>query len=294
MTVTPATRRAGGPAATSAGNARGGWLLAAPLLLFTACMFLYPAITMLRTSLAESDDVDAGGFTFSHYISFFADELYVKALTNTLLIALLTAVITGAIGLVYAYQLTVRPGLRQLQLALLLTPLLVNGVVRIFGLQLGLISVDNLLMRANVIGSPIGLNYSFAGIVIALAMFQFPFMAMAVYASLSRLDISLLEAARTLGAGRLSVLVRVVFPLAVPGMVAGGVLTFAAAAGTFIVPAMMGGGRVNTVPQMIYTSVSQSQLWATASAFAVILVVVLVIPIMLGTRFGRPDTSGTR
>ncbi|WP_432992088.1 ABC transporter permease [Dactylosporangium sp. CA-233914] len=294
MTVTPPTRRAAEPADSGARNAQGGWLLAAPLLLFTAFMFLYPAITVLRTSLAKSNDVDSGGFTFSHYISFFSDELYVKALTNTLLIAVLTTVITGAIGLVYAYQLTVRPGLRRLQLALLLTPLLVNGVVRIFGLQLGLISVDHLLLRADLIDSPLGLDYSFAGIVIALVMFQFPFMAMAVYASLSRLDTSQLEAARTLGAGRLSVLVRVLLPIAVPGLVAGGVLTFAAAAGTFVVPAMMGGGRVNTVPQMIYTSVSQSQLWATASAFAVVLVVVLVIPIMLGTHFGSRDTSGPR
>ncbi|WP_238005684.1 ABC transporter permease [Dactylosporangium sp. AC04546] len=294
MTATPAIRRTEAPTASGTRNEQGGWLLAAPLLLFTACMFLYPATTVIRTSLARSNDVDAGGFTFSHYISFFSDELYLKALTNTLLIAVLTTVITGAIGLLYAYQLTVRPGLRQLQLALLLTPLLVNGVVRIFGLQLGLISVDDLLMRADLIDSPLGLNYSLAGIVIALVMFQFPFMAMAVYASLSRLDTTLVEAARTLGADRLSVLVRVVFPLAVPGLVAGGVLTFAAAAGTFIVPAMMGGGRVNTVPQMVYTSLSQSQLWATASAFAVILVVVLVIPIMLGTHFGGRDTSGAR
>ncbi|MDQ7903562.1 ABC transporter permease [Phytohabitans sp. ZYX-F-186] len=275
-------------------RARTGWLLSAPLLLFTAFMFLYPAISVIRTSVAGREEVNAGGFTLSHYTDFFTDELYLKALSNTLLIAVLTVLITGVLGLVYAYQLTMRPGLRQLQLALLLTPLLVNGVVRIFGLQLGLISVNDLLMWANLVDSPLGLNYSFTGIVIALVMFQFPFMAMAVYASLSRLDTTLVEAAQTLGAGRMSVLARVVFPLAVPGLVAGGVLTFAAAAGTFIVPAMMGGGRVNTVPQMIYTSVSQSQLWATASAFAVILVVVLVVPIMVGTHFGNRDTAGVR
>jgi len=294
MTLTAATRPEGRAAPPGDGSARGGWLLSAPLLLFTAFMFVYPAVSVIRTSLAESNALDAGGFTLRHYVDFFSDELYVKALTNTLSIAVLTVLVTGVLGLVYAYQLTMRPGLRQLQLALLLTPLLVNGVVRIFGLQLGLISVDDLLGRLGLTDSPLGLNYSFTGIVIALVMFQFPFMAMAIYASLSRLDTSLVEAAQTLGANRFSVLLRVVFPLAVPGLVAGGVLTFAAAAGTFIVPAMMGGGRVNTVPQMIYTSVSQSQLWATASAFAVILVVVLVIPIMLGSHFGNRSTAGGR
>ncbi|HEY0638579.1 MAG TPA: ABC transporter permease [Pseudonocardiaceae bacterium] len=272
----------------------GGWLLSAPLLVFTAAMFLYPALSVVRTSLAESNERGSGGFTLRHYADFFADELYVRALLNTLVIAVVTVIITAVIGLIFAYQLTVRPGLRALQISLLLTPLLINGVVRIFGLQLGLISVSDVLMWLGIVDSPLGLQHSMTGIVMALVMFQLPFMAMAVYASLSRLDTSVLEAARTLGAGRVAVITRVVLPVAVPGLVAGGVLTFAAAAGAFIVPAMMGGGRINTVPQMIYISVSQSDQWATASAFAVILVVILLVPILFSARWSTRATYGGR
>lgn len=275
-------------------GSRGGWLLAAPLLVFVALMFLYPAFSVLRTSFLNGEEINSGGFSFKHYGTFFSDRLYINALVNTLTIAIATTFITGVLGLIYAYRLIVCPGLRQLQLTLLLTPLLVNGVVRIFGLQLGLISVNDILTWMGLIKTPLALNYSFTGIIIALVMFQFPFMTMAIYASLSRLDTTLVEAAETLGANRTSVVLHVIFPLAVPGLVAGGVLTFAASAGTFVVPAMMGGGMINTVPQMIYSNVSQSLQWATASAFAVILVVILVVPIMLSGRLADRDTAGSR
>lgn len=272
----------------------GGWLLAAPLLLFVALLFIYPAFSVVRTSFLSGDEITSGGLSLKHYVTFFSDRLYINALVNTLTIAIATTLITGVLGLIYAYRLTICPGLRQLQLALLLTPLLVNGVVRIFGLQLGLISVNDILMWFGLIRTPLGLNYSFTGIIIALVMFQFPFMTMAIYASLSRLDTTLVEAAETLGANRVSVILHVIFPLAVPGLVAGSVLTFAAAAGTFVVPAMMGGGMINTIPQMIYSNVSQSLQWATASAFAVILVVILVVPIMLSGRLADRDTAESR
>ncbi|NTI78571.1 ABC transporter permease [Rhizobium rhizogenes] len=272
----------------------GGWLLAAPLLVFVALMFLYPAFSVLRTSFLSGEQITSGGFSLQHYGTFFSDRLYINALVNTLTIAIVTTFVTGILGLIYAYRLTVCPGLRQLQLALLLTPLLVNGVVRIFGLQLGLISVNDLLTWMGLIKTPLALNYSFTGIIIALVMFQFPLMTMAIYASLSRLDTTLVEAAETLGASRTSVILHVIFPLAIPGLAAGGVLTFAASAGTFIIPAMMGGGMINTVPQMIYSNVSQSLQWATASAFAVTLVVILIVPIMLSGRLADRDTSGSR
>jgi ABC-type spermidine/putrescine transport system permease subunit I len=272
----------------------GGWLLAAPLLIFVALMFIYPAFSVLRTSVLSGEEISSGGFSIKHYVNFFSDRLYINALVNTLAIAIATTLITGVLGLIYAYRLTVCPRWRQLQLALLLTPLLVNGVVRIFGLQLGLISLNDILTRIGLVTTPLALNYSFTGIIIALVMFQFPFMTMAIYASLSRLDTTLTEAAETLGANRFSVILHVIFPLAVPGLVAGSVLTFAASAGTFIVPAMMGGGMINTVPQMIYSNVSQSLQWATASAFAVILVAILIIPIMLSGRLANRDTAGSR
>ncbi len=270
-----------------------GWLLAAPLLVFAGALFLIPAASVVRTALAPGDGL-SGGVSLEHFQRFFTDPLYLKALFNTVVLALLAVIVAGALGLIYAYLLTVCPGFRQLQLALLLAPLLINGVVRIFGLQLGLDAVNQLLVRIGLIDAPLPLQYSYAGIVIAFVMFQFPYMAMAVYASLSRLDPALVEAARTLGAGRAAVLGRIVLPMAVPGLAAGAVLTFAACAGSYIVPAMMGGGRVSTLPQMIFTQVTQVNHWGTASAFAIVLIVVLAVPILAASKRGAVSTAGGR
>jgi putative spermidine/putrescine transport system permease protein len=292
--LSPGPVRTGGKKEKAeSGDGRGGWLLAAPLLVFAAALFVIPAVSVVRTSLAPGDGL-RGGVSLEHFERFFTDQLYLKAMVNTLVLALLAVLVSAVLGLVYAYLLTVRPGLRQLQLALLLAPLLVNGVVRIFGLQLGLDALNQLLVRIGIIDAPLPLQYSYAGIVIAFVMFQFPYMAMAVYASLSRLDPALAEAARTLGAGRTAVMVRVVLPMAVPGLAAGAVLTFAACAGSYIVPAMMGGGRVSTLPQMIFTQVTQVNHWGTASAFAMVLIVVLAVPILAASRRGAVSTAGGR
>jgi putative spermidine/putrescine transport system permease protein len=269
-------------------------LLALPLLAYTVLLFVIPAISVVRTSITAGSGLSGGGITAEHYSEFFSDSFYLKALWNTLSIALLTVLIAGVIGLVYAYLLSTKPRFRRAQMALLLAPLLINGVVRIFGLQLGLNALNRFLQWAHIIDSPLPLLYSYPAIVIALVMFEFPYMALAIYASLARLDPALVEAARTLGAGRVATTVRIILPAALPGVVAGSVLTFAGAAGSYIVPAMMGGGRTATVPVMIYNAVSQTSQWGTGSAFAVILSVVLIVPILAFSRQASENTAGTR
>ena len=110
---------------------------------------------------------------------------------------------------------------------------------------------------------------------IGFTVFMFPIMAISVYASMSRLDQSLIAAAKTLGANRIRVFTSVVLPTAVPGLVAGGILVFAGAAGSFILPAMMGGGRILTLPQLVYNGISTDVSWGYASALAIILVLVI-------------------
>lgn len=283
-----------GQARRRRGSGRGYWLLALPLLAYTLVLFVIPAISVVRTSVTAGNGLAGGGLSGEHYSQFFSDSFYLRALWNTISIALLTVAITGALGLVYAYLLSTHPRFRRVQIALLLAPLLINGVVRIFGLQLGLNALNRFLEWTGLISSPLPLLYSYPAIVVALVMFEFPYMALAIYASVSRLDPALVEAAQTLGAGRAAVLTRIILPSAIPGVVAGSVLTFAGAAGSYIVPAMMGGGRVSTVPVMIYNAVSQTSQWGTGSAFAVILSVVLIVPILAFSRRAAENTAGAR
>lgn len=282
-------RRAGSPRRPSS-----LWLLVVPLLAYFVIFFILPAIKVVRTSLLPGSGLTGGGVTFGQYSGFFTSSLSRQALVNTLLIAVFTVLISGAVGLVYAYQLQIRSGLRQLQLSLLLAPLLVNGVVRIFGLQLGLNALNQLLERLKVIHGPLPLQYSMPAVVIAMVMFLFPYMVMAIYASLSRMDVSLIEAARTLGAGRWSALWHVVLPAAMPGVLTGSAITFASAAGSYIIPAMMGGGRINTVPVNVYSMMSESDSWNSSAAYALILAVILGIPVMLLFTRSARNTAGAR
>jgi putative spermidine/putrescine transport system permease protein len=269
------------------------WLLVLPLLIYFVIFFILPAVRVVRTSVLPGAGVTGSGVTFGHYSGFFSG-LSLNALVNTLLIAVFTVLISALVGLVYTYQLQTRPGLRQLQLSLLLAPLLINGVVRIFGLELGLEALNKLLQWLKVISGPLPLVYSMPAVVIAMVTFMFPYMVMSIYASLSRMDISLVEAARTLGAGRWSTLRYVVLPAAMPGVLVGSAITFASSAGSYIVPAMMGGGRVNTIPVNIYSSVSEIGSWSTGAAYSILLTVILGIPVVLMFARSTRSTAGSR
>lgn len=273
---------------------RGGWSLAAPILIMSLIVFVVPFLSVIRTSVAPGRGLASDGWSWEHYQRVFSDSVYLRALVNTLWLAAVAVVITAGLGLVYAYLLATRPRFQKLQLALLLAPLLINGVVRIFGLQLGVEALNRLLVDSGLLERPLNIIYSPAGVILAFVMFQFPFMAAAIFASLARLDTSLLEAARTLGAGRVQTFLRLVLPMAMPGVAAGSVLSFAGAAGSYIVPAMMGGGRVVTMPQMIFSSVGQMNEWGAASALAVVLITVLLIPVLVIARRASVSTAGGR
>jgi ABC-type spermidine/putrescine transport system permease subunit I len=276
---TMATQGTQATQATQAGRSRAGWWLAAPILAYSLLLFVVPAVSVLRTSLSTSAGPVAKGLTLRNYGDFLTNELYWRALVNTVVVAVATVVITALLALPYAYALATRPGLRNVQLALLFAPLLVNGVVRVFGLQMLLAAINKALLAIGLIHHQLPLLYSYYGIVIALVVFLFPYMAMAIYASVSRIDETHLEAARTLGASRSKVLWHVAIPHARGGMVAGSVLVFAGAAGSYIIPAMMGGGQILTVPQLVFNSVSQDSDWGMAGALAVVLVL-LLLPVL--------------
>lgn len=256
----------------SDGSRRAGWPLALPLAVFTLLLFVGPFLTVIQSAIFV-DGVDLG---FGNFAQALASPVFWRSILNTLITSLCAVGVTAVIALPFAYGLVMKPTGRQVMLALLFAPLVINGVVRIYGLQATLNLINQTLIDAGLIASPLPLNYSMLGIVIGFVVFQFPLMAISVYSSLARLDLSLIAAARTLGAGRLQVLRHVVLPAATPGLISGGILVFANSAGSYILPAMLGGGRVLTLPQLIYNSVSTDVNWDYGSALALILVVIVV------------------
>lgn len=284
--VQPTAPPASGPRGTSRW---AGWTLSLPLAVFTVLLFVGPFLTVIQSALF----VDGVSFGLGNFIQAFESPVFWRSVSNSLITSLWAVAITAAIALPFAYGLVMKPTGRQVMLALLFAPLVINGVVRIYGLQATLNLINQTLIDMGLIQTALPLNYSIFGIIIGFVVFQFPLMAISVYSSLARLDHSLISAARTLGADRLRVLVHVVLPSAVPGLISGAILVFANSAGSYILPAMLGGGRVLTLPQLVYNSVSTDVNWDYGSALALILVV-LVVPFLWIASLRQRAPKGSR
>jgi putative spermidine/putrescine transport system permease protein len=266
-----------------------GWMLAIPLAVFALLFFVGPFVSVVQAALRTPEVA----VTVDNFVRAFTNTVFWRSTGNTLMTAASAVLTTAAIALPFAYGLVMRPRGRQVMLSLLFAPLVINGVVRIYGLQATLNLINSTLIDWGWISAPLPLNYSILGIVIGFTVFMFPIMAISVYASMSRLDQSLIAAAKTLGANRVRVFVSVVLPTAIPGLVSGGILVFAGAAGSFILPAMMGGGRILTLPQLVYNGISTDVDWGYASALAIILVIV-VAPFLFMASTKQQGSRSTR
>ena len=162
--------------------------------------------------------------------------------------------------------------------------MLISVVVRTLGwaVLLGNEGVINkLLLATGLVAEPVKLLFTFTGIVIALVHVLVPFMVLAVWASLQKLDATTEQAAQSLGAGLPTVLRRIVFPQVIPGVLSGGLIVFSLAASAFATPAIIGGRRLKVVPTTIYDEFLGNLNWPLGAALAVILLAI-VLAVSLG------------
>ncbi|OUZ11585.1 hypothetical protein BHE97_04400 [Aeromicrobium sp. PE09-221] len=246
--------------------------LLAPMALFVLGLFVLPFVMVVTTAFT---DAATDSWSLTNFQEFFSRSVGWTALRNTLIIGVGTTVVAAAVAVPYAYGMVRHPRWRALFIAVLFAPLLINGVVRVFGYQLLARFVDRVWPWGDL-----PLLYSLTGVVISLVVFMFPQMTVAVFASLDRMDRRLVDAAQTLGAGNWQVFRTVVLPAARPGIVAGSIITFGASAGSYLAPAMVGGGRVPAMPTLIYGSVSGAGSWNFGAAVAVVLMAI-ILPLMI-------------
>jgi putative spermidine/putrescine transport system permease protein len=249
--------------------------VALPLVL-TLSLSLYPFVP--GTGVGE-------GLTVANYADIARDEYFHTIFARTFGMALLVTALCIAIGVPEAYVLSrLSPRWRAVSMVIVLGPLLISVVVRTLGwaVLLGNEGVINKsLMAAGLIQEPIRMMFTFTGVVVALVHVLVPFMVLAVWASLQKLDAATEQAAESLGAGLPTVLTRIVFPQVIPGVLSGGLIVFALAASAFATPAIIGGRRLKVVPTTIYDEFLGNLNWPLGAALAVVLVA-----IVLGTSVG--------
>lgn len=265
------------------------WALLSPILLLVVAVFVLPVGLFLQYSFyrfrsGRLEEV----FSLDTYWRFLTDELYLITIYDTLKLAILSTVLCVAISypLAYAMWRTRSAKLQKFIALVVFAPVLVSVVVRSYGWTVLLADqgpVNYLLMKLGLTTEPISLVYNMTGTVISLAHVFLPFVVFPILASMLRLDPTLREAAEDLGAGWWTIFRRITLPLTLPGAIAGAQICFTLALGSFVTPAILGGGRVLVLPIQIYTATSDIN-WPVAAVGGLCLLVMAFIAVVL---FGR-------
>jgi putative spermidine/putrescine transport system permease protein len=243
----------------------------APLVLFMVLAFDLPIVLMLGWSIGAPPDV------LAHYAQIVERPVYLKVLGNTFRIALIATAVCTLLGYPLAYWMRgLSPGRQLIALALVVLPFWVSILVRTYAwiVILGNDGVVNRSLQAlGLIGTPVSFLYNEFGVVLGTANVLLPFLVLPLFAAMLRLDDRLLQAAASLGASQRTIFWRIFFPLTVPSLAAGAILVFILTLGFFITPAILGGGRVPMIANMLDLLINRLPRWELAAAISTILLV---------------------
>jgi putrescine transport system permease protein len=222
--------------------------------------------------------------SFDNYATLVSDPLYVFSYLKSLEIAAISTLLLLLIGFPIAYGMTRLP--RHLQpsiMMLVVLPFWTAFLIRIYA-WINILQHDGVLNRAlqglGIVDEPIAWLSSDTAIYIGIVYSYLPFMVLPIYATLEKLDHTLLEAAIDLGCSWTQAFWRVTVPLAAPGIAAGALLCFIPIVGEFVIPDLLGGSQTVMIGQTLWTEFFANKDWPVASAVAVLLLCLLVVPIV--------------
>lgn len=260
--------------------------LALPLAALFAVCFVAPLVLLLGLSVNLGAE-GAPGFSLAHYSKFFGDGFELSILWDTLALGLKATLLCLLFGFPVAW-ICARASARwqSVLVFLVILPILTSVVVRTFSWIVILGSngiLNNFLIGIGLVDEPVRLLFTEWGLVIVLAQVQMPLMVLPILTVLSKIDPNLSDASRVLGAGEWRTLWRVTLPLALPGILAGCILTYAAAVTAFVTQTLIGGARHIYMPLAIYQQAVGANDWPLAAALSVIfMVAVLLVVLLLG------------
>lgn len=280
----------GAPAGRRPRLAAAGRLLpAVPPLLFLFALFFLPVVLMASISLRPNDDGLIGeGWTAANFVEAATDSFTLRALARTLALAGGVGALVTLLALPVAYFLARSESRwRGALLALSLAPELAGVVLRTYGWLVILDrngAINQALLGLGLISAPLPLLHSFGGVLIGMTHVLLPFGILSLYTVFQNIDPNLERAGAILGAGKTSVLFRILLPLALPGVVSAFFLSFTLTASAYATPALLGGMNFQVLATMIYGQLLDFMNWPMASVLANVLLVIVLACALLGTR----------
>lgn len=280
------------------------WLALGPPFLWLALFFLLPFLFVARISLSQATrgqppyapQMAAGsgwegfrsllaGLDLQNHAAILSDDLYVSAFLTSLRIAATATLLLLFIATPIAYAMArAKPAIRPLLIALMLAPFWTSFLIRIYA-WIAILKPEGLLNQAllflGLIAAPLEILNTETAIMIGIAYAYLPFMVLPIYAVLAARDESLLEAAADLGCPPWKAFWLVTLPLAAPGMIAGALLVFIPAVGEFIIPDLLGGADTLMIGKLLWNEFFGNRDWPLASALAVVMIAILLLPFIL-------------
>ncbi|MEL7164926.1 MAG: ABC transporter permease subunit [Pseudomonadota bacterium] len=287
---------------------RRGVLIAVPYLWLLA-LFLIPFAVVFKISLSDvalaippytptlKDGLGAmlDQLDFENFVFLTEDDLYWKAYLSSLQIAFFSTVMTLAVGYPMAYAMARAPeAWRPTLLMLVILPFWTSFLIRVYA-WVGILSgegfLNQFLLWLGVIDTPLTILNTNIAVYIGIVYTYLPFMILPIYSALDRLDGSLIEAAEDLGCSRIKAFWLVTIPLSRNGIIAGCFLVFIPALGEFVIPSLLGGSGTLMIGKVLFEEFFSNRDWPVASAVAVILLFILIIPLVLFQRNQQRQTE---
>ena len=291
----------------SLGSSLGSWgarLVVLVPYVWLIAFFLVPFLIVLKISLSQTAiaqppyvpvlDLAAGwagirefvaGLSASNFATLVSDDIYYLSYAKSLLVAFVSTVILLGIGYPIAYGMARAPArLQSVLVMLVILPFWTSFLIRVYA-WINILQRDGLLnqtlLALRIVDEPVAWLASDTAIYIGIVYSYLPFMVLPLYATLQKMDETLLEAAADLGAPRWKAFWSVTLPLSLPGVGAGALLCFIPIIGEFVIPDLLGGSDSLMIGQTLWTEFFANKDWPVASAIAVVLLCLLLGPIAI-------------
>jgi putrescine transport system permease protein len=295
-------------------NWSGQRLVIALPYLWLLIFFLVPFLIVLKISFAEFSPLgrppyepvfrwlDEGALQIKlligSYQYLFNEPLYVSSWGYSIMVAAVSTVLCLMLGYPMAYAIArSTPTYRNVFLMLVILPFWTSFLLRVYA-WIGLLKTDgvinNVLMWVGIIDTPLTMMYTSFAVYIGIVYSYLPFMILPLYSNLEKHDLTLLEAASDLGAGPIRAFARITLPLSVPGIVAGSLLVFIPAVGEYVIPSLLGRTDQLMIAKLLSDEFFLNRDWPKASAVAIAMLLLLVVPIMIFQHFQNKELQAQK
>jgi putrescine transport system permease protein len=295
-------------------NWSGQRLVIAVPYLWLLLFFLIPFLIVLKISFAEFSPLGRPPYEpvfqwledgalqvrllIGSYVYLFNEPLYVSSWLYSIMVAGISTFLCLLVGYPMAYAIArLTPTYRNLFLMLVILPFWTSFLLRVYA-WIGLLKTDgvinNILMGLGIIDAPITMLYTNFSVYIGIVYSYLPFMILPLYSNLEKHDLTLLEAAQDLGAGPVRSFLRITLPLSFPGIVAGSLLVFIPAVGEYVIPSLLGRTDQLMIAKLLSDEFFLNRDWPKASAVAIVMLLLLVVPIMIFQRFQNKELEAQK